>query len=268
MANQETRGNVSCAPQIFYDIVLDRVEVYDASRLNCYAFRRGTDVKEGKSLALGNMVNGFPFTLHGVKFHNSECAYICGAFSDGTEAHVALQRELAQCSNGYLAKKAIRRPHENEKRADWERFNIQWMLYVVWNKVLGNTDFQKVLLNIPEDAVIIEDSTFQNGATAVIWGTRNKTLKRTLLAAKKQLVSEGCCKAEIKRRLDAYRLGRGSKQGVFEGKNLMGKILMLCSRALRNGVEPPINYELLRAARINFFGKSLLHSLTTQYAHK
>lgn len=257
MANHNMRGNVSCNPPIFDDIVLDRVETYDASTVNCYAFRRGTDVKEDVSLALGNMVNGFPFMLHGVKFHNSECAYICGAFSDGSEAHIALQRELAQCSNGYLAKKAIRRPHEKEKRADWEKFNIQWMLYVVWNKVLGNADFQKVLLDIPEDAVIIEDSTFQNGATATVWGTRNKTLKRSLLAAKKQLASEGCCKAVIRRRLDAFRLGEGSKQGIFEGKNLMGKILMLCAGALRNGIEPPIDYELLRAARINFFGKVL-----------
>lgn len=257
MALSQTRGNVSCTPNIFSDIILDRVEHYDASQQDCYAFRRGTDVRGGKSLALGNMVNGFPFTLHGVEFANSECAYISGAFSDGSEAHKNLQRELAHCSNGYLAKKVIRRPHDNEKRADWETFNIQWMLYVVWHKVIGNSDFQKVLLAIPEKAIIIEDSTFQNGTTATVWGTRNKVLKRNLLAIKKSLVSEGNSKAEIQRRLDSCRLGDGSKEGAFEGKNLMGKILMLCARALRNGVEPPIDYELLRAANINFFGKVL-----------
>lgn len=257
MALSQTRGNDSCTSDIFSDIILDRVEHYDASQQDCYAFRRGTDVREGKSLALGNMVNGFPFTLHGVEFANSECAYICGAFSDGSEAHTNLQRELAQCFNGYLAKKAIRRPHDNEKRADWEAFNIQWMLYVVWHKVLCNSDFQKVLLAIPEDAVIIEDSTFQNGPTATVWGTRNKTLKSNLLTIKKSLVAEGNSKAEIQRRLDSYRLEDGSKEGVFEGKNLMGKILMLCARALRNGVVPPIDFELLRAANINLFGKVL-----------
>lgn len=44
-------------------IILDRVEAYDASTLNCYAFRRGTDSIEGHALAVGNMVSGFPFTL-------------------------------------------------------------------------------------------------------------------------------------------------------------------------------------------------------------
>lgn len=238
---------------IFSDIILNRVEAYDASKFDCYAFRRGTDTRNGRSLSLGNMVNGFPFTLHGVEFANSECAYIAGAFSyEGNELHARLQAELAACSNGYLAKKAIRRPNESMKRADWEEFNIQWMLYVVWHKVLGNSAFQKLLLAIPEDAIIIEDSTFQTGRTATIWGTRNDTLKASLASMKKGLVAEGRCKAEVKRCLDAYRLGEGSQTGVFVGKNLMGKILMLCARALNNGCEPPIDYEVLNNAHICF----------------
>lgn len=73
-------------------IILDRIEAYDASKLNCYAFRRGADSVEGHSLAVGNMVSGFPFTVEGVTFQNSECAYIAGMFSDDTDkigrAHV------------------------------------------------------------------------------------------------------------------------------------------------------------------------------------
>ena len=66
-------------------IVLDRVEAYDASVLNCYAFRRGTDMVDGLSLSLGNMVSGYPFEIEGVRFYKSECAYIAGMFSDDGE---------------------------------------------------------------------------------------------------------------------------------------------------------------------------------------
>lgn len=40
------------------------VEAYDASTLNCYAFRRGTDTKDGITLSLGNMVSGYPFEIN------------------------------------------------------------------------------------------------------------------------------------------------------------------------------------------------------------
>ena len=33
-------------------------EAHDAAVLNCYAFRRGTDERNGMMLWLGNMVNG------------------------------------------------------------------------------------------------------------------------------------------------------------------------------------------------------------------
>ena len=56
-----------------------REEAYNASSQICYAFRRGTDERNGIVLSLGNMVSGYPFMLDGVRFHNSECAYIAGA---------------------------------------------------------------------------------------------------------------------------------------------------------------------------------------------
>lgn len=48
------------------------VEVYDASTLNCFAFRHGYDVRQNLSLSLGNMVRGFGFDLQGVHFNNSD----------------------------------------------------------------------------------------------------------------------------------------------------------------------------------------------------
>ena len=61
----------------FYD-----VEAYNASTLNCFAFRRGNDERQGLSLSLGNMVRGYAFELQGIRFHNSECAYIAGLFQE------------------------------------------------------------------------------------------------------------------------------------------------------------------------------------------
>ena len=242
--------------QDFYDFLV-REEAYDASSLNCFAFRHGYDVRQGLSLSLGNMVRGFGFDLQGIHFHNSECAYIAGAFSNGTDAHLAIQRQLVVCDNGYAAKKSIRKPYESLKRSDWERFNKQWMLYVVWQKCLGNGAFRNLLLSFPEDAVIIEDSTFQRGSTATVWGTRNVELKRRLNAYKKVLKAQSMCKAAIKREQDRMRLGEWSTTGIFRGQNLMGKILMVCKQALEQGAEPPIDYALLQDAHINLLGREL-----------
>lgn len=242
--------------QDFYDFLV-REEAYDASSLNCFAFRHGYDVRQGLSLSLGNMVRGFGFDLQGIHFHNSECAYIAGAFSYGTDAHLAIQRQLVVCDNGYAAKKSIRKPYESLKRSDWERFNKQWMLYVVWQKCLGNGAFRNLLLSFPKDAVIIEDSTFQRGSTATVWGTRNDELKKRLNDLRKELKAQGMCKAAIKREQDKMRLGEWATIGVFKGQNLMGKILMTCKQALEQGAEPPIDYALLQDAHINLLGREL-----------
>lgn len=238
-------------------IILNRVETYDASKVNCYAFRRGTDMVDGHSLAVGNMMSGFPFAVEGVTFQNSECAYIAGMFSNDTDRHHDLQEELCIEVNGFMAKKKIRRLNEDAKRSDWEDFNIQWMLYCVWCKVIGNTAFRDMLLAIPSDAVIIEDSTFQNGATAAIWGTKNKTHRQLTLEYKKTLMTECLSKAAIKEACDEKRLGEWRKKGVFVGKNLMGKILMLCRDAVMRGTTPDIDLELLRSKHIYLFGKLL-----------
>ena len=45
--------------------------------------------------------------------------------------------------------------------------------------------------------------------------------------------------------------------GVYEGKNLMGKILKLCQLALLEGKELDIDYDLLRSKNIYLQGKKL-----------
>ena len=135
-------------------------------------------------------------------------------------------------------------------RRDWEEYNIDWMLYVVWSKVKGNEDFKKILLELPDDSVIIEDSTFQAGRTATVWGTKNKIQKGLAMDYKKELKGRGMSKKCIKDLCDEKRLGEWRKSGVYEGKNLMGKILMLCRDALKKGVVPQIDFDLLKRKNI------------------
>lgn len=156
-------------------------------------------------------------------FQNSECAYIAGMFSEATECHSDLQEALCHEGNGFMAKKKIRRFNEDAKRADWEEFNIQWMLYCVWCKVVGNADFRNMLLSIPTDAVIIEDSTFQNGATAAIWGTKNKEQRQLITEYKKQLTAEGYNKAAVKKACDEKRLGEWRSKGVLLVRTLWAR---------------------------------------------
>ena len=130
-------------------------------------------------------------------------------------------------------------------------------MYVVWQKCLGNEAFRNLLLSFPKGAVIIEDSTFQKGSRATIWGCRNEELKKRLNALRKDLKAQGKCKAATKREQDKMRLGEWSTIGVFKGQNLMCKILMTCKQALEQGIEPPIDYALLQEARINLLGKEL-----------
>ena len=232
-------------------------EAYDASSMLCCAFCRGTDVWHGIELTVGNMVSGYPFEIEGVMFHNSESAYIAAAFSLDTPEHLAIQRELVECRNGFLAKKGIRRPNTHLMRSDWEAFNVAWMQYVVWCKCLGNSDFACKLVSIPREAVIIENSTFQNGHAATFWGTRNDELKRLTLALKRELKAQGWSKAAIRREVDARRLGEWAGVGVFRGNNVMGKILMACREALLTGVPPTIDYDRLNAAGITLLGRPL-----------
>ena len=233
----------------------NEVEAYDASTLNCYAFRHGYDVRQGLSLSLGNMVRGFGFDLQGIHFNNSECAYIAGAFSSGSTQHLAIQRQLVACDNGFMAKKSIRKPHESLKRADWDTFNVEWIKYMVWQKCLGCEAFRNLLLSFPKDAVVIEDSTFQKGRTATIWGCRNWELenKRANLATILMERHKG-----LKRKERDYMINVETNKindiWVWKGQNNIGKILMLCRDCIREGVEPQIDYDLLRRSNIYILG--------------
>lgn len=64
----------------------------------------------------------------------------------------------------------------------------------------------------------------------------------------KILLLKKCFSLQCKRETNARRLGEWSTVGVFRGKNMMGKILMACRKALHTVVPPTIDIDCLKAA--------------------
>lgn len=247
----------SCNQSLFNDIVLGRTEMYDASKLNCWPFCRATDVRDGIPLSLGNLCKGYPFALNGHIFLTSEAAYLCGEFSDSSSKQ-SIQYSLMEEPNAFLTKKVIKRKNLKYVRQDWEEIRLQWMLYVVWQKCIGNSNFRNLLLSIPNDVVIIEDSTANHGATSSVWGAKNKELRNVRRALKKELIAHNpTMKKKDLNKLISEQCGKITDVGNFVGENNMGKILKMCQIALRNNVIPPIDYELLRKKKIYLFGELL-----------
>ena len=117
------------------DITLDHWEEYDATQMQIMSFRHHYDIVNGAQFNVGNMCAGYPFTLHGITFQNSEAAYIAGIYSHNNPEHIRLQKTLIAINDGYKAKKEYRHSrYDHVKREDWESFNIEWMKYVVWQK--------------------------------------------------------------------------------------------------------------------------------------
>lgn len=247
----------SCNQSLFNDIVLGRTEMYDASKLNCWPFCKATDVRDGITLSLGNLCKGYSFALNGHIFRTSEAAYLCGEFSDSSSKQ-SIQYSLMEEPNAFLAKKVIKRKNLKYVRQDWEEIRLQWMLYVVWQKCIGNSNFRNLLLSIPNDVVIIEDSTANHGATSSVWGAKNKELRNVRRALKKELIAHNpTMKKKDLNKLISEQCGKITDVGNFVGENNMGKILKMCQIALRNNVIPPIDYDLLRKKKIYLFGELL-----------
>ena len=263
---KENGKTLQCLPQPTL-AELTRWEEYDASKYLCYAFRKKGDRRKGKELLnLGNMCGGYGYDMKGVRFKNSEAAYICGLFSDNTPEHAKIQQDLIDEGSGFNAKKFIRTPNEDKARKDWNDFNQQWMLYVVWQKVQGNEEFRNMLMAIPEGAAIIEDTTFQHGSkvndTTTFWGAKNNEKKDFDSLVKKYIgLTEEDAKKGTKKRLKTEEVNNFTDYGTFRGSNVMGKILMICRNCIVDGTEPPIDYELLKSKHIHLLGKELTYNI-------
>jgi predicted NAD-dependent protein-ADP-ribosyltransferase YbiA (DUF1768 family) len=238
-------------------INLHNDEDYDCSKLNIWSYRKGTDIRNGINIKFGNMCNGFPYNIDGVKFFNSECAYIAGAYGNNDPDSIRIQNEISKMSNGYKCKKIYRNRPEITKhlREDWNDYNVQWMIYVVWQKCLNNKDFASLMKRIPVDGHSVENTTGMNGNTSTFWGAKNKELMAVRKEAEDKVAKNRIFryKKELTeaQMLAAYKI---NDIGHFTGKNVMGKIIKICSLSLYYNQVPPIDYSLLLDKKLYMLG--------------
>ena len=244
------------------EIILGRVEHINASHFNCLSFAKASDMANGINVRLSNMAGGYPFSFGGATWRDSETLYLCGEFSDSSEKHQLVQEDLQRQTSGFAAKRFIKKRNSNLIRQDFADFRIQWMLYVVWQKCMGNADFANLLLKLPHDAIIIEDTTKQHGDTKEVWGCTNTELAIRRAELKKKVTRQAksdnprISKAALKRIVNSETC-KVNGIGTFVGQNNLGKILMICRDCLIQGVEPPIVYNLLETKDIHILGKRI-----------
>ena len=238
---------------------LRKDEKYDTSKHYCVAFRSKNDLWKNMPVPFGNMNGGYPYTMNGIEFPTSEHAYIFGIFSHNTPEHISLQEELLAEQSGYNAKRGIRNTHKSQCRTDWSDFNLDWMLYCVWHKAKECETFRNLLMAIPQGTTIIEDVSFKpyeaNGAD--FWGARNPEKKAFGKLAKKYAEALNLKTQKATDEVEDRLLWDYCNVGVYEGKNVMGKILMIVKDCLHNETEPDIDYELLRSKKIYFLGEQI-----------
>jgi predicted NAD-dependent protein-ADP-ribosyltransferase YbiA (DUF1768 family) len=174
---------------------------------------------------------------------------------------------LLRETNGYAAKKYIKNSHKELIRDDWDSFRAEWMMYVIWSKCKDNRAFAEKLMQIPREAVIIENSTTVHEGTNEYWGcinqeieqTRDKVAKYVVIKYNNDLRLGKFRKRDINLE-EAIQSARDEIQHIgtyTNGRNYMGKILKRCQLALLDGVEPQIDYELLQSKQIYLFGELL-----------
>lgn len=267
-ANFEKRA-IKSAPIEIADIDFSSVDIIDASKVNCINFRSKGDKRNIGNKVLdmnfGNMVSGYAFEVNGIQFFNSETAYISGIYSNNTTICRQAQTELVACNNGLFAKKKFRyweNVYTANARKDWESFNITWMLYVVWCKIQCNENFRNMLLATPDDSYIVEDTSFQSikrSPAKLLWGAENAELKKLKKDKLKELtlrLSE--INISMKKKYKQMLFNNIYNIGIFEGRNLMGKILTYFRICLRTGKEPNIDYNLLKGKNIYLLGHNLV----------
>ena len=239
------------------NLVLGREEVYKASP-RIWSFKHTDDVVNGINLNLSNMVSAYPFEYGGYHWKDSERLYLCGEFSTSSEQDYSIQQRLVKSVSGFAAKRFVKSPNKRFVRADFASFRLQWMLYVVWQKCKGNADFRKLLMQVPDDVTLVENTTTDKGGTAEVWGCRNRELVdyRKSLAAEITRANPNMKKKHLKHLINV-ETNKVDSIGEWRGQNNIGKILMICRDCLIHGTEPEIDYELLTRANIYILGERL-----------
>lgn len=237
---------------------LGKEETYNPNETVVWPYKKTSDIVEGIQLNLSNMAGGYPFTYNDILFKNNEVLYLCGQFSNDTEKHSTIQKELYNTTSGYGAKKFIKVKYLNEVRKDFIEFRLDWMLYTVWVKCQGNEDFRNKLLSIPDNVILVEETTTDNSGSNTIWGCSNKELVNMRKEKEQEIRNQNQhLKKKDLEHLVSVEINKIRDIGVYTGQNNMGKILMLCKECIKQNVEPPINKDLLNSKNIYIFNKKV-----------
>lgn len=106
---------------------------------------------------LCNMAVGFPFEALGHTWKSSEHLYLLGWWSDlyPHPEKRAMQEDVLTAKSGYAAKRFKKAKYKRFCRPDFVEWRHEWMMFVVWMKCIGNSDFRELLLSTG-DALIVE----------------------------------------------------------------------------------------------------------------
>ena len=237
-------------------IILDREEIYDPLMQNIWCFKHVDDIVEGVVLNLGNMVSCYHFDVEGIEWRSSEELYLAGEFSNNTEEHRMVQEALRAAKSPYAAKRFIKAKYRKLVRQDFPEFRTQWMLWCVWQKCKGNPDFREKLLSIPDDVILVEETTTDPGGSGRIWGCSNRELVEARKTLAKSLTENY---ANLSKKALAHLVNVETnairKIGLFAGQNNIGKILMICRECLKQGTVPKIDLDMLRSKNIHLLGR-------------
>ena len=104
---------------------------------------------------LGNMAGGFPFDALGRTWKSSEHLYLLGWWSDSDTVNIAIQEDVLSAKSGFAAKRFKKAKYKRFCRPDFVNWRHDWMIWVVWQKCIGNAEFRDLLLSTG-DATIVE----------------------------------------------------------------------------------------------------------------
>lgn len=241
-------------------IDLSQNETYNCTNLNVWSYRKAGDIREGVNIRFGNMVNGFPLTVGGVRFNHSEAAYISGLFAGNNTESIRIQGMLSEDRNGLWCKKTYRNllQYSQFGRKDFYSYNVQWMMYVLWLKSSQNELFADLLRSLPIDCHVVENTSYHKGETATFWGAKNPALESERKIKIVEVKKNGVFRTKKDLAEAQMTISNSINDiGVFIGQNVMGKIIKIMSLSLLYGQEPRIDYNLLENKELYMLGRRI-----------
>lgn len=135
---------------------LTREEAFNPAEWNLLTYSKPHDECQGIEIHLGNQAGDYPFRALDIDWRAVEYLYMCGRWSNNTEEHLEIQKDIMTAPSGYVVKRYKKPKHQKKMRQDFDTFKIQWMLWCIWQKCLGSEPFRKHLLSMPDDKIIVE----------------------------------------------------------------------------------------------------------------